>query len=696
MNNHDEIEYKSYDPAIMKRLMGYAKPYRHMIAFSVLLLLLATAMQLVQPLLLGGAIDTIFQKYDKTFAITEDGDIDVLNYRLKYIDLKDDEKDIKQLNKDISYATIIYINDKYYLTTELTPKDLTLLKSAKNSKQGLNISGKTLEYNGNTYKAELLNKEDIKILRKMDFDKLKNLVLIYLLLLIVGMITAYYQAILLQRTGQKIIYNIRNEIFAHIEGLSINYFNNNPVGKLVTRVTNDTETLNEMYTSVIANSIKNIFILVGIIAMMFSLNVKLTLIVLAIVPVILVITIVYKKYSRENFRMVRTRVAKINTFLSEHIQGMKIIQIFGMEEKVYEEFDKINKNLLNSNLKAIILFGIYKPLMYAMYITGICLVLGIGGNMVLKGTLTIGTLVIFFQYNTRFFQPIQELAEQFNVLQSAMASAEKIFRVLDTKDSINNPKESKKFNEVKGQIEFKNVWFAYDNDDYVLRDVSFKVNPGETVAFVGATGAGKTSILNLISRYYDIQKGQILVDGVDVRDYDKESIRRNVGQMLQDVFLFSGDIKSNIRLRNDEITIEEIQKAAKYVNADYFIQKLPNKYDEKVYERGATFSAGQRQLLSFARTLVFNPAILILDEATANIDTETELLIQDAMQKLMKGRTTLVVAHRLSTIQHADKIIVLHKGKIREMGSHQELLLKKGMYYKLYELQYKDQVKKEV
>ncbi|WP_242985404.1 ABC transporter ATP-binding protein [Vallitalea okinawensis] len=684
-HHHDEIEYKSYDPEIMKRLMSYAKPYWHLIAVSVLLLLFATGVQLIQPLIIGSAIDTVFETYDKTYLIEEQGDIQVENLNLTYI------PDIDELSGTEDLAQIVYAGEQYYLVPHVTRDEVLEFKQLKSKESEIEVAGDILTINNKSYDALQLNEDAIVALRKLDISSLMELVLFYLILLIIGMVTGYFQAVLLQHTGQKIIYNIRNEVFGHIESRSIHYFNSHPVGTLVTRVTNDTETLNEMYTSVIANSIKNVFLLIGIVAMMFSLNAKLSVIVLTILPVIVILTFIYKKFSRENYRVVRTRLSKINAFLSEHIQGMKIIQIFSKEEEVYDEFKTINKKLRQSHIKELLLFGIYRPMMYALYIIGICLVIGFGGNEVLKGAVTIGTLVIFLQYINKFFQPIQELAEQFNILQSAMASAEKIFTVLDSEDAIVNQEEPKPLAQAKGKIDFKNVWFAYEDEEWVLRDVSFSVEPGETVAFVGATGAGKTSILNLISRYYDVQKGNISVDGVNVRDYDKDKLRKNIGQMLQDVFLFTGDIKSNIRLRNEEISREDIEKAAKYVNADYFIQKLPDKYDEKVYERGATLSAGQRQLLSFARTLVFDPSILILDEATANIDTETEQLIQDALEKLMEGRTTLVVAHRLSTIQHADKIIVLHKGKIREMGNHQELLAKKGIYYRLYQLQYQDQ-----
>ncbi|HCX04159.1 MAG TPA: ABC transporter ATP-binding protein, partial [Clostridiales bacterium] len=388
------------------------------------------------------------------------------------------------------------------------------------------------------------------------------------------------------------------------------------------------------------------------------------------------------------YRQIRRRVAGVNAYISEHISGMKIVQIFAVEKDVFNRFNEENSKLKKSYMDQLKIFSIYRPSMYILNIGAFALLVAFGGRMVIEGTITIGTIVVFQRYISKFFEPIQELAEQFNILQSSMASSERIFNLLDEEEYIENKNVTRKLEKVKGKIEFKNVWFQYKEDEWVLKDVSFTVEPGETAAFVGATGAGKTTIQNLISRYYDIQKGEILLDGINIKEFDLKELRKKIGQMQQDVFLFTGDIKSNIRLREENITEDDILKASKYVNADKFICKLENKYDQKVYERGATFSAGQRQLISFARTLAFDPDILILDEATANIDTETEVLIQDAMEKLMKGRTTLVVAHRLSTIQNADKIIVMHKGRIKEMGKHQELLANRGIYYNLYKIQY--------
>lgn len=675
---------KSYDINIIKRLLKYAKPFIGWIIVSIILVIGVVGIELFRPILIGSAVDELITDYNIPYSITNTskiGDIQIGDYNI----VAD-----KGISDGVNKGRIIY-DDRYetgyFFVAGLTYDEAIQLKIDKVEKR----EGQFIIKINNEDKEVLpLTSEQLKMLRTRDIDRLLMITGLFVGALVAGLFLNYFQTLILHYTGQKIIYNIRQEIFSHVQGLSVQFFNNNPVGRLVTRITNDTETLNEMYTSVIVNSVNNILMIIGISVFMIILDWKLTLMLFIVLPLIAVATVLFRYYSIKAYREVRTKVATLNTFLSEHLSGMKIVQIFTQEERKMKAFENTSKDLLSAHLKQLILFSIYRPYMYFMYIVGLVIVLGYGGLKVMEGTMSIGTLVIFIQYVSIFFEPIQQLAEQFDILQSAMASAEKIFSLLDEESQIVDDVDNINLKEIKGEIEFKNVWFAYDNEDWVLKDVSFTVKPGETVAFVGATGAGKTSILSLINRYYDIQKGEILLDGIPLRKIKLKSLRTHIGQMLQDVFLFTGSIKSNIRLKNEEITDEQIVEAATYVNANRFIQKLPKKYDEKVYERGATFSAGQRQLLSFARTLAYSPSILILDEATSNIDTETEVLIQDALIKLMKGRTTLVVAHRLSTIQHSDKIIVLHKGRIKETGNHQELLAQKGIYHSLYQLQYQD------
>lgn len=492
---------------------------------------------------------------------------------------------------------------------------------------------------------------------------------------------------LLQKTGQRIIHAVRKELYSHIQDLSSRYFDLTPVGKLVTRVTNDVEALNEMYSGILVRLFRNIVKIAGLATVMLIMDWKLALISFVLLPVVVVLTVVFREISRRTYRITRTRLTDLNTFLSENLSGMRIIQLFGREERKFEEFNDKNYKYYRAFYREMLVFAIFRPLIYILSILSLMLVLGKGSLDVLDEIIPIGTLYIFVQYIQSFFDPIQELAEQFSTLQSSLASGEKIFTIMDEKALVPEAEEPVILPEIKGRIEFDHVWFAYDDENYVLRDVSFVIEPGQSVAFVGATGAGKSSILNLIGRYYDIQRGHIYIDGVDIRDLSKKQLRSAIGQMQQDVFIFEGTVESNIKLYNEEITSEELQSAAEYVNASHFIEKLPDGYKEPVSERGSTFSAGERQLLSFARTLAHKPSILVMDEATANIDTETELLIQEALEKLMKGRTTIMVAHRLSTIQHADCIMVMHKGKIRERGTHQELLAQNGIYKKLYELQ---------
>ncbi len=513
---------------------------------------------------------------------------------------------------------------------------------------------------------------------------------IYIGVLVLGTICNAIQTWMLQKLGQDIIYELRNEIFQHIHKLSLRFFDITPVGRIVTRVTNDVETLNELFSSVLVSMVKNVVKIAGISIVMLVLEWRLALLAFVLVPLVVYLTRVFTKLYRSTHRITRTKVSALNTYLSENISAMKLIQVFHREKEKNIEFSQRSEDLFQANFREIVVYGTFRPLIYWISIVTLALVLGVGGTLVLGGSITIGTLYIFSSYVQSFYEPIQSLSDQFSTLQSAMAAGEKIFALLDEDPAIKNPTQPKALEQPKGRIQFENVWFSYDNEEWVLRDVSFTIEPGQTVAFVGATGAGKSSILNLIGRYYDIQKGRITIDGIDIKELDKASLRRAIGQVQQDVFLFTGDIKGNIRLGNEDISDEEIQEAAKFVNADQFISKLEHGYEEAVTERGSTLSAGQRQLLSFARTLAYDPAILVMDEATANIDTETEALIQDAMNRLMAGRTTIVVAHRLSTIQHADKIMVMHKGKLREQGTHQELLNQNGIYKKLYDLQLRE------
>lgn len=520
-----------------------------------------------------------------------------------------------------------------------------------------------------------------------DYDVIIATAIKYAVVLALSFAFNVAQTWILQKTGQNIILQIRKDLYRHIQSLGSRYFDITPVGKLVTRVTNDVEALNEMYSGILVQLFRNIVKIVGLVGVMLVLDVRLAAISFVLMPLVIGLTVLCQKIARNIYRLYRTRLTDINTFLSEHLSGMKIIQIFGRQERKFEEFHDKNTKLYKAFYREMLMYAVFRPLIYILSILSLMIVLWFGSKNVFDEIISVGTLYIFSNYIRSFFDPIQELAEQFSTLQSSIASAEKIFTVMDEDEFIPEVENPKQPDKITGKIEFDHVWFAYDGENYVLKDVSFVINPGEKVAFVGATGAGKSSILNLIGRYYDIQKGHIYIDGIDIRQLSKKKLRSAIGQMQQDVFIFEGDVAYNIRLNDDDITDAQVKAAAEYVNASHFIEKLPQGYHEPVTERGATFSAGERQLLSFARTLAHNPSILVMDEATANIDTETEILIQEALEKLMDGRTTIMVAHRLSTIQHADCIMVMHKGRICERGTHRELLEQDGIYRKLYELQ---------
>ena len=534
--------------------------------------------------------------------------------------------------------------------------------------------------------------ETVKDTFKLSY--LFSIVAVYAGILVVSLICTYVQAMVLQKTGQKILSAIRMDTFTHIESLSHEQLNNIPVGKLVTRVSNDPNAISYMFTNILVTLVKNIMVIFGVLGAMLTLNIALTLMVLCFVPFVVLFTVIFRKFSRKVFFCNDTATTEIYTYLSENLSGIKITQIFNREDKKMADFLEKSRKLKRAKQARMLVFGIFRPMVYMLYISSVMCLLYMGGRASIEGhgylgqTITSGVIVTFYMYISKFFNPIQTLAEQFDMLQRSFASAEKIFTILDIVPEVVDSPDAVELDEIRGEIEFKDVWFSYKPDEWVLKGVSFHIQPRQTVAFVGATGSGKTTILSLICRNYDIQKGQILIDGIDIRRIKIASLRRHFGQMLQDVFLFSGDIRSNILLRSEGISDDEVMDACRYVNADKFINRLEKGLDEPVRERGNNFSAGQRQLLSFARTIIHKPSVIILDEATANIDTETELLIQDSLEKIKNIGTMLIVAHRLSTIQHADNIIVLSNGQIMEQGDHQSLLHQHGMYYQLYTLQF--------
>ena len=659
----------------MKRLLSYLKPHKFIMTAATVLVLFIIVVELYRPIIIGDAIDNFINGYYRPYVLANEDDREVITWNGLDLTRKTDEE-LSLLPESTECYQIFLYHDSYYMAESITPSECTRLRDADN------------EYLENYVQngAPLLGREELKELRTYDFVGILRAALLYLLMLLIGFILNYMDTWMLQKMGQKIVYQMREEVFTHIHSLSLTFFNSTPVGKLVTRVSNDTEAINELFSSILVKLFKNTVKIVGYAVVMISIDVRMAGLSFLLLPVVTFLTFLFQILSRKAYQITRTKITDLNTFLSEHISGMRLIQIFAREEAKYKQFKGKSQELFEANWREVMIFAIFRPAIYLTSILAMVIVIGGGSYWVLQGTLSLGTLFIFISYISSFFEPIQDLAEQFGTLQSSLASAEKIFSVLDVKPEITSPASPVPV-QIKGRIEFRHVWFAYEKDDYVLKDVSFVIEPGQKIAFVGATGAGKSSILNLIGRYFDIQKGEILIDGVNIRDIDTDVLRRAIGQVQQDVFIFTGDIKNNISLNNEEISLEQIQTAAQTVGADSFIQKLPGGYDEPVTERGSTLSAGQRQLLSFARTLAYDPTILVLDEATANIDTETESLITKALERLMEGRTTIMVAHRLSTIQHADKIIVMHHGEIREQGSHQELLHKNGLYRKLYDLQ---------
>ena len=578
---------KAYDSKLMKRLLGYIKPYKNYVIFAIILNILVAALGPVRPLLTKIAIDDYIAKSD--------------------------------------YNGLMLI--------------------------ALALSGS----------------------------------------LLLQAVIQYFLTYYTQYLGQKVLLDLRTQIFNHIQKLALRFFDKTPIGRLVTRATNDVEALGELFSSGIVMVFSDVFIIIWILVFMFFMDVGLSLVTLSVLPVLIYGTFLFRRKARESYRDVRLHLARLNSYMQEHVTGMSVVQIFNKEKDELKKFSSINKDYRTANIKSVFYYAVFFPSVELLSSIAVGLIIWYGGGEVVQASLTIGVLFAFIQFTEMFFRPIRDLSEKYNIMQTAMASSERIFKLLDNDTMVKNPEKPIPLSNVRGQIDFKNVWFAYNDEDYVLKDISFSINPGETVAIVGHTGAGKTSIINILTRFYDINKGSILLDGINIEKLDKRELRKYVSMVLQDVFLFSGNIESNINLNNHGIDKGTILDATAAVGADKFIDTLPDKYDEEVKERGATLSVGQKQLISFARALAYDPQILILDEATSSVDTETEQLIQRAIEKLLVGRTAIVIAHRLSTIQSADKIIVLHKGEIRETGNHQELLAKQGIYYKLYQLQYKDQ-----
>ncbi len=635
---------KNYDSVLMRRLLRYARPHLLMLIVAVVLLAFTAVAELAQPYLFKIAIDDHINYTEKEYTLDEDQAV--------YFDHQDSGDSIKVLRQE----------GHFYLHS--------------------------------VAEENMLSESQIQTLRSEDSRSVLNLGFLLMGIFFAAFFVNFAQVYILNYASNKIVYAIRHDLFSHLQKMSLSFFDEQPVGRLVTRVTNDTETLYEMYTSVLVNLFKDLFLLLGIVIVMLSLNRQLALITFSMIPVILMASYFFRAKIREAYREVRIRLARVNASLNENISGIRTTHVFKREIQQRHSFQALNQELLKANERENFISSIFRPGVELISSLAMALVIYFGGGLVMDQMIEFGVLFAFINYIRQFFQPINNLTEKYNILQSAMASSERIFQLMDRSPAIDDKPDAYRPEMIKGKIEFKNVWFAYKDDEWILKNVSFKVKPGESIAFVGATGAGKTSIINVLARFYDIQHGNILIDGVDIREYSQESLRRHIGIVQQDVFLFSGSIADNISLNQEYGSDVQIENIAREVNAHHFIEKLPQKYHHQVLERGNNFSTGQQQLISFARTLASDPSILILDEATAHIDAETESLIQLAIPRLMKGRTTFAIAHRLSTIQHCNQIIVLHRGGIVEKGHHQELLKQRGYYHKLYQLQYQSNEKK--
>ncbi len=688
---------KPYDINLMRRLFTYARPYRLIIGASIVLVLFVTGFELLFPYLIKVAIDNYIVVSARKITMSSRRSplqrmlldrygvlllpsADPGTFFIRGSDLREIEpRDLASFQR----AGLIG-EERFY---PFRPRGEVEEKVVEHYRSSFQRSG---EYYFISYRdMQGLNQKDIFRLRSGDVRGVMVVSAIFMLALILSFGFNFFHVYAMEYTGQRVMHDLRMRVFGHIQRLSLSFFDRTPVGTLVTRVTNDVQNLHEMLTTAFTYLFKDIFLLAGIIVVLIRINWELALVCFSLLPLILCITLYFSRKARDAFREVRLKIAAINATLQEDFSGIKVVQIFNRERENYRKFKVLNHENYLANMRQIAIFALFVPIIEIIGTIAIALLIWYGGGKVISNTLSLGTLVAFLSYLRMFFQPIRDISEKYNILQSAMASTERIFGVLDNREMIPEPSAPKSIDGIRGNIEFRDVTFSYTGDEVVLRNISLSVKEGETVAIVGATGAGKTSIISLLERFYDPQGGQILIDGVDIRELDTSFLRSQIGLVLQDVFLFAGDIRSNIRLGNEGLPQDEIERITRYVNADRFIRKLPKGLEEDVKEGGGTLSAGERQLLAFARALAVSPRVLILDEATSNVDTETERLIQDALRKLMEGRTSIIIAHRLSTIQRADRIIVMHKGRIREMGTHAHLIAQKGFYYKLYQLQYK-------
>ncbi|MGB3975640.1 MAG: ABC transporter ATP-binding protein [bacterium] len=698
---------KIYDSRLMNRLLKYARPYAGWFLLAFMLAMFMSGAHITMPYLSKIGIDSYIVISGKmldmsVYSADQIREI-VQRYEGRIVTVSDtefviregiiDPSDRKRFDQDGA------LKDGYYYLLDLTRYEAETADSLRtrieDGSMSVTATVDSEKYFIRSDDLDALEKDLRSRIRRPDLRSVWKIAQIYLGITLLSLIIMFLQVNLMTWIGQKIMFDIRLELFSHIQKLPIRFFNNQPVGRLVTRVSNDVNVLNEVFTSVLVDMLKNLLMIFGIVIVMLRLAPNLALVTFCILPPMILVTWIFKRKMREAYRLVRQKIALINATIAEHISGIKVIQAFARESMHFNKFKVINEQAFKANMKELVIFSMFSPFIVFLENLGIALILYYGGGQVVRNTVSLGTLVAFLSYLSMFFGPIRDIAEKFNVMQSSMASSERIFHLLDIEDEFAEDIGTELIaeGELKGDIEFKNVWFAYNDEEWVLKNVSFQIKAGETVAFVGATGSGKTTIINLLTRFYRIQKGEILIDGRRLETYDKGFIRKNMAMVLQDVFLFSGDIRSNIRLNNLDVTDEKISKVAQQVNAHKFVERLDGGYGHIVKEGGATLSQGQRQLLAFARALAINPSLLILDEATANIDSETEQWIQKGLEYLLRNRTALVVAHRLSTIKKADKIIVIHHGQIREIGTHQTLLAQKGIYYKLYQLQFKEQEK---